>query len=196
MTELQNAMDNLIQMRRSVYPKEYTGEKIDDSIILKMLENADRAPTHKRTEPWRFQVFTGNGIARFAEFQSECYKKVTIQDGTFKQERFENLRTKPFEASHIISVGMKRDTSGSVPEWEELAAVFCAVQNIFLTATAYGIGCYLSTGGVTGFPEAKEFFGLEASDRLCGFLYFGMVKDINGPKSPRRPLSEKIKWNN
>jgi nitroreductase len=196
MTALQSALDTLIQMRRSVYPKEYTGEKIDDSIIMKMLEHADRAPTHKRTEPWRFQVFTGNGITTLAEFQAECYKKVTMQDSTFKQDRYENLKIKPFEASHIISVGMKRDISGSVPEWEELAAVFCAVENIFLTATAYGVGCYLSTGGVTGFPEAKEFFGLEQADRLCGFIYLGVVKDIAGPKSPRKPLSEKIKWNN
>ena len=63
-------------------------------------------------------------------------------------------------SSHIIAVGMKRDEKKSVPEVEEIGAVFCAIQNMYLTATAYGVGAYLSTGGITYFEEAKEFFGL------------------------------------
>ena len=64
-------------------------------------------------------------------------------------------------SSHIIAVGVKRDPKKSVPEIEEIGAVFCAIQNMYLTATAYGVGAYLSTGGITYFEEAKTFFGLE-----------------------------------
>ena len=186
-------VDQLIRQRRSVFPKDYTGEIVKDEIISQMLENANWAPTHKFTEPWRFVVFSGEGLKQLAAFQSECYKVVTTANDTYREDRYQSLQIKPMESSHIIAIGMKRDEAKRLPEWEELAAVFCAVQNMCLTATAYGIGCYLSTGGITNFEEAKSFFGLGPHDKLCGFLHVGIPKG-NVPDSRRKPVSEKVKW--
>src|SRR6478609_10777866 len=191
----ETVINKLIQQRRSVFPRDYTGEAVDDAIIRQMLENANWAPTHKLTEPWRFVVFSGEGLKKLAAFQSECYKKVTTADGTFKDDRYQNLMKKPFECSHIIAVGMKRDEKKGVPEIEEIGAVFCAVENMYLTATAYGIGCYLSTGGITSFEEAKEFFGLGKEDKLLGFLNIGMPKN-ELPERRRKAIAEKVKWVN
>jgi nitroreductase len=185
----------LIHNRRSVFPKDYSGERVADNIVRQMLENANWAPTHKLTEPWRFVVFTGEGLKKLAEFQGECYKRVTAKDGSFREERYQGLVTKPMQSSHIISVGMKRDEKKSVPELEELGAVFCAVQNMYLTATAYQVGCYLSSGGVTYFEEAKEFFGLGPDDKLLGFLNVGMPKGAIS-EGKRRPLDTKVRWVN
>jgi nitroreductase len=189
-------VNRLIRNRRSVFPKDYTGEKVEDAIIQQMLENANWAPTHKLTEPWRFIVFTGEGLKKLAEFQGACYKRVTEATGTFKEDRYQNLLVKPFECSHIIAIGLKRDEKKGVPEWEELAAVFCAVQNMYLTATAYGIGCYISTGGITNFEEAKEFFDLGPEDKLCGFLNVGMPKPGLTFGVKRKSINEKVKWIN
>jgi nitroreductase len=145
------------------------------------------------TEPWRFVVFKGDGLKKLAVFQSELYKKLTVADNSFKEERFQNLLTKPLLSSHIVAVGMKRDAKKSVPETEEIGAVFCAIQNMYLTATAYGVGAYLSTGGVTYFEEAKEFFGLGIEDRLIGFFHVGMPK-TDPPDSRRKPIADKVKW--
>ena len=145
--------------------------RLDDAIVHQMLKNANWAPTHKLTEPWRFVVFTGEGLSKLARISgAKLYKKVTMADNTFKEDRYQNLLTKPMLSSHIIAIGMKRDAKKSVPEIEEIGAVFCAVQNMYLTAAAYGIGAYLSTGGITYFEEAKEFFGLEKEDKLLGFF--------------------------
>lgn len=190
------AFERIVESRRSVFPKDYIPGRVDDSLVRRMLELADRAPTHKRTEPWRFTVFTGEGLKKLAAFQAECYKKVTGADGSFKEERYQNLLIKPMESSHIIAVGMKRDPLASVPEWEELGAVFCAIENIYLAATAFGVGCYLSTGGITNFEEAKEFFGLGPHDKLCGFIHLGRtaIYQSDLPVSKRKPLSEKMNW--
>ena len=96
-------------------------------------------------------------------------------------------------SSHIISVGMKRDPKESVPEVEEIGAVFCAVQNMYLTASAYGVGAYLSTGGITYFEEAKAFFDLGSKDRLLGFFHVGMPNRTAAP-GKRQPISQKVKW--
>lgn len=186
-------INQLIRQRRSVFPKDYTGAIVPDNIINQMLENANWAPNHKLTEPWRFVVFSGEGLKKLATFQSECYKQVTEAKGTFQEERYQSMKTKPLESSHIIAIGMKRDAAKRLPEWEELGAVFCAVQNMYLTATAYQVGCYLSTGGVTNFEEAKPFFGLGPEDKLCGFLHVGMPKGII-PDGRRKPVADKITW--
>jgi nitroreductase len=186
-------INSLIRSRRSIFPKDYTGEKVDDAIVQQMLENANWAPTHKFTEPWRFIVYTGEGRKKLAELQAAVYKKKTEADGTFKEERYQNLLIKPFESSHIILVFMKRDEKKSVPEIEEMGAVFCAIQNMYLTATAYGIGCYLSTGGVTFFEEANEAFGLSPHDKIVGFLNIGVPKHHN-QVSRRNPVEGKTVW--
>jgi nitroreductase len=185
--------NQLIKSRRSVYPKDYSGEKVDDAIIHQMLENANWAPTHKLTEPWRFVVFSGEGLKKLADFQGECYKRVTTANGTFREDRYNNLLAKPMECSHIIAVGMKRDEKKGVPEIEEIGAVFCAIENMYLTATVYGIGCYLSTGGITNFEEAKDFFGLGKEDKLLGFLNIGIPKGTL-PEGRRKSIEEKVKW--
>jgi len=188
-------INTLIKNRRSVFPKDYTGEKVDDTIIRQILENANWAPTHKLTEPWRFMVYTGEGLTKLAGIQAEVYKKVTEADGSFKEERYQNLLTKPMQSSHIILVYMKRDERKSLPEIEEAGAVFCAIQNMYLTATAYGVGCYLSTGGITYFEESKAAFGLLPDDRIIGFMHFGMPKNV-GVNRKRGPVDAKISWLN
>lgn len=183
----------LVKNRRSIFPKDYTDEKVDDFIIHQMLENANWAPTHKLTEPWRFVVFSGEGRKKLADFQSECYRQVTTAKGSFDEKKYDGLKVKPMEASHVIVIGMKRDEKKSLPEWEEIGAVFCAVENMYLTATAYGVGCYISTGGIINFEEAKVFFGLGKEDRLLGFLFVGMPKG-NVIEGKRKPIQEKVRW--
>ncbi len=186
-------LNEVIASRRSVFQQQYSGEQVNDAIVHQMLKNANWAPTHKLTEPWRFNVFTRGGLIKLAQFQGEIYKKVTRADNSFKEDRYQNLLTKPMQSSHIISIGMRRDPKKSVPEIEEIGAVFCAVQNMYLTATAYGVGAYLSTGGITYFEEAKDFFGLEKEDKLLGFFHVGVPK-MDLPKGNRKPIEQKVRW--
>ncbi|CAN5157214.1 hypothetical protein BH09BAC3_BH09BAC3_17070 [soil metagenome] len=186
-------VNQLIRQRRSIFSKDYTGERVKTQIVNQMLENANWAPNHKMTEPWRFVVFTGEGLKKLAEFQAACYKQVTSLDDSFKEDRYQSLLMKPLLSSHIIAVGVKRDESKRLPEVEEIGAVYCAIQNMYLTATAYGIGCYLSSGGITYFEEAKEFFGLGKDDKLLGFMHIGVPKgDV--PDGRRKSIDEKVKW--
>ena len=130
-----------------------------------------------------------------AEFQGDLYKKVTFKKGTYKETTHAKLMSKPLMASHIISIGLKRDPKQSIPEIEEILAIGCAIQNIYLTATSNNIGCYMSTGGVTYFDEAKEFFGLNREDKLLGFMYLGNT-DVKPFDGKRRPWQDKVRWEN
>lgn len=185
-------INRLIRNRRSVFPKQFeAGKHIPDQIVNQILENATWAPNHGHTEPWHFVVFTNEGLEKLANFQSELYKQSAGEK--FKEATYQNLQNNPLKASHVIAICMKRDPSKKHPEVEEIAAVACAVENIYLSVSAYGLGGYWTTGGVTYNEKAKPFFGLSQEDRLLGFFYIGYVA-VPSPEGKRKPLEEKVVW--
>ena len=185
-------LKRLLRNRRSVFPDQLeAGRKVPDETIRQILENATWAPNHGHTEPWHFVVFTGDGLKKLADFQSQMYKESTGEK--FKEASYQKLQKNPLLASHVIALCMKRDPNKKHPEIEEIEAVACAVQNIYLSVTAYGLGGYWTTGGVTYNEKAKTFFGLGEEDRLLGFFYIGYVA-VPSPPGKRKPLEEKVVW--
>ncbi len=185
--------DSLVRSRRSIFPASFTGEKVEDELVLQMLRNAHTAPTHGKTQPWRFVVFCEKGLKQFAQIQAEKYK-VSTPPEQFSQTKYEKLRTHPLKASHVIALIMKRQASEQIPEIEEIAAVACAVQNLALSAHAYGLGGYWSTGGITYHPDTKELFGLSEKDKLMGFFYLGVPVAELPPLWDRGSVEPLVNW--
>ncbi|SDL36392.1 Nitroreductase [Catalinimonas alkaloidigena] len=175
-------VNELIHERRSIFPKFYTGEPVDEAIIRQLLENANWAPTHKFTEPWRFQVFTGAALERIFTKMADMYP-----------DKATKLLGMPEVVSHLIAIIMHRDPNQAIPEVEEIAAVSCAVQNMYLTATAYDLGAYWSTGNGTYSEVMKQYLGLGEHDRLMGFFFVGH-HNMKNPKSIRKPIEDKVTW--
>ncbi|MGF7079620.1 cation diffusion facilitator family transporter [Mucilaginibacter sp. UYCu711] len=186
-------LNKIIKHRRSIYPYQYEkGKRIPDEIIRQILENAIRAPNHKQTEPWRFKVFTSEGLKYFGDLQASLYNQYS--GDTFNEDRHRKMREYPLMSSHIISIGMCREATGKLPEIEEIEAMACAVQNMFLSVTAYGLGSYWTTAGITYFEEAKPYFGLQPKDKLLGFFYIGYPAKPIIAVSKRNPLEASTEW--
>lgn len=182
----------LARSRRSTFPDQFVpGKRVDDAIIKEILTNATWAPNHGKQEPWQFIVFTGDGLQKLADFQSRLYKELSGEN--FKEITYTKLQQNPLKASHIIAIGMKRTGNKNIPETEDIAAVSCAVQNMYLSVTAFGLGGYWTTGGVTYRDEAKPFFGLGEQDKLLGFFYIGHIA-FPSTGATRLPLEEKVSW--
>lgn len=172
-------LNSIIRNRRMVKPEFFSGEPVEEELIFKLLENARWAPTHGLTQPWRFTVYSGDGLVYLAESQARIYKAVTSSE-KFNPKKYEKLKARPLMASAVIAICMKRQESGKIPSVEEAASVACAVQNMCLTATAMGIASYWSSGGVTYTKELKDFLELGEKDKCFGFLYLGKtVLDIS-----------------
>ena len=65
---------------------------------------------------------------------------------------------------------------------------------MFLSVTAYGLGSYWSSAGITYMEAAKPYFNLESNDKLLGFFYIGYVAKPYTKDSKRRPIQEKVIW--
>jgi nitroreductase len=180
----------LIRQRRAIFPKTYNDKPISQTLIEEILENANWAPTHRLTEPWRFKVFTGASLARLGQYLADWYKNNTPAD-SFSEKKYEKNLQNPQRSACVIAICMQRDPEERVPEWEEIAAVACAVQNMWLTCTAYDIGCYWSTPRAA--LEADEFLGLQSGERCLGLFYMG-YHDLPELPGKRSPISEKVEW--
>jgi nitroreductase len=83
--------------------------------------------------------------------------------------------------------------SNKFPEWEDIAAVACAVQNINLIAASYGLGSYWTSGMVTLHENTVNFVELESPAKTLGFLYIGYPKN-DYPTSTRKDWQLKVDW--
>lgn len=185
-----NNITQLIRSRRSVFPAMYKAQPIPKEILEEALENANWAPTHRLTEPWRFKVFNGNALQQLSDYLGDYYESNTPSD-KFSSIKLKKTRKKPLQSGAVIAICMQRDPEERVPEWEEIAAVACAVHNMSLTLFAKGIGNYWSSP--KSILEAKEFLGLKEGERCLGLLYMGYF-DNPGLEGKRKPIQDKVEW--
>ncbi len=183
-------VSELIRKRRAIFPKTYNKRPISRDVIEEVLENANWAPTHKLTQPWRFKVFVGQKLQELGDYMSSFYKENTPAE-RFSEVKYNKLLSNPARSACVIAICMQRDSKEQIPEWEEIASVACAVQNMWLTCTAHDIGCYWSTPQAA--LEARDFLGLEEGERCLGLFYMGR-HDLPELPGKRTPIERKARW--
>lgn len=182
----------LIKNRRTIYPEQFSTRKIHKEQIELLLNNAIWAPTHGNTQPWKFTVFTENSKTDLSDFLADLYLKKTpkeLQD----DNKLSKFLTRPQLSSAVIAVSLKRDLTHKIKEVEEIEAVACAIQNILLSATAYGIGSFWSTPKFIYEKETNEFLGLTEEDKCLGIIYLG-YPTIDWPQHHRKPIEYITEW--
>ena len=182
----------VIRNRRSIAPEKFSSRKVHREQIELMLNNAIWAPTHGLTQPWRFRVFLGEGMESIRRFIPELYRTTTAPE-KFNQAKFDRMALRLQRASAVIAVCMQRDPSGKIDEVEEIEAVACAVQNLMLTATAYGLGTFWSTPKLLNHAVCHQFLELIESDRCLGLVYVGYPEG-EWPEQHRKPLEYVATW--
>ena len=70
----------LIRERRTIYPEQFNDRKVHIEQIELILNNAQWAPTHGNTQPWRFQVFTEDARTSLSDFLSKTYIELTPKE--------------------------------------------------------------------------------------------------------------------
>ena len=180
----------VISQRRAVYPAQFNQEVVSPEELETLFEAANWAPTHRRTEPWRFKVFySESSRTLLGEFLEATYRRTVEQPSETKAVK---IAQKPLQSAAVIAICMRRDPNLSVPEWEEVAATAMAVQNLWLQASAMGIGGYWSS------PALKDHMGehidLEEGERCLGFFYLGKYDGELEPGQRGTSGVEKVQW--
>jgi len=188
-------IEEIIKSRRSVYTNQFSGEKISKERIENMLELANWAPNHLHTEPWRFQVYSGNGLRDLMAHMAELYKKHTPEE-KFSPAKLDKYEKRLDQVSHAIVINVHYDQKKRVPEIEESNAVACAVQNLWLAITqTENIRGYWSTGPLVYSDDMAFWLGLQDNEKCMGIFYLGMLKEDAIPaQSTRGNVADKTTW--
>lgn len=182
----------VIKDRRTIFPEQFSERKVHREQVELLLNNAIWAPTHGNTQPWRFKVFMDEGRQRLADFLSNLYVQTT-EEKSFNTVKFKRMQDRPLQASAAIAVCMERQKEEKILEIEEIEAVACAVQNMYLTCTAYGLAGFWSTPKLIYRSEMNNFLGLGEKDACLGLFYVGYPA-IEWPKGHRKPIEYVSEW--
>ncbi|MFA0964116.1 nitroreductase [Roseivirga sp. BDSF3-8] len=183
-------VSRLIRERRSVFADDYLPEPVPDRVLEEILINGTWAPTYKMTEPWRFIVLGDAERERYGGFMADYYR-ARLSEADFPAERYEQAKLYPQKAGALVAIIFRRNQKIEISEWEELAAVACAVQNMYLSCTAYGLGGYWDTCGAA--QAYGEHLSLEDNERSLGFFYMGYYdRQLFKSKKRRTPLHKKL----
>ncbi len=182
----------LIRNRRTIYPEQFSDRKVHKEQIELILQNAQWAPTHGNTQPWRFHVFMDQSKERLSQFLGTTYLALTPKE-LQNDAKLAKLMRRPILSSAVIAVSMSRQKEKKIPEIEEVEAVACAIQNMHLTCTAYDIGLFWSTPKLIYSKEMNDFLGLSEEDKCLGLIYLG-YPNIEWPESHRIPLEYHTQW--
>ncbi|MDJ0836051.1 MAG: nitroreductase [Acidobacteriota bacterium] len=185
-TEAQIILD-AIRNRRTMPFMKVKPDPIAEEHLSLILEAANWAPSHRHTEPWRFVIFQGEGRARLGDLLAETYKAAA--GDKFLERKYQKSRNRCAHVPVAMAILMK--PKGVNPEFEEILAVGCAVQNMHLAAQSLGIGCSWSTPALVDHPDVRTFFQLEEGERCLGFYYMGYAADPF-PPSKRGDVNDKV----
>ncbi|MGB0112970.1 MAG: nitroreductase family protein [Ilumatobacteraceae bacterium] len=126
------------------------------------------APNHKKTWPWRFALFTGDGRSTFGESMADDMVAADFgDDGKRAKTRIKYLRTPA-----TLVVGCAPHDNEMLHD-ENRDAVAAGIQNLLLGATTLGLASFWSTPALTQPAATLELCGFDPEDRIVGVIYLG-----------------------
>ena len=186
-----NNLSHIIRSRRTIKPHNYSDKPIRKEIIEEIIENANWAPSHGRTYPWRFFVHSIEARKSLADTLGTIYCEITRKEG-FRENKLAGLKQNILNAPVTITIALERDKTGKITEIDEVMAVACAVQNMHLTATAFGLGGFWSTNIAAISDRYRDHLGMSDGDKALGLFFIGYPK--SWPDANRGPTDDICTW--
>jgi len=201
-------LENILN-RRTIFPKDCKENQVIKKTELEtILEAANWAPTHNKTEPWRYIIYQGStAISSYLDFLDDYYQSI---EENIAENELEKYRKKmsgarkdwPNKCCALIIIAMRRqqpDEGGSrMPEWEEICAVAMSVQNMHLVATSMEdiAGFWSSHTWCKRARDSKEmrnYLNLESDeDRVFGAFLLGRYDKSKRFRSSRNSIWQKV----
>jgi 5,6-dimethylbenzimidazole synthase len=175
----------------------FIDKKIPDDLLVKILNAAHHAPSVGYSQPWDF-IIIKNKATRLKvknSFILEREKSISLLDNDLdKQDKYIKLKLEGILESDInICVTYDPERFGpfilgrtSIPETGEYS-VCCAIQNLWLTARAEGIG--VGWVSILSLDDLRKILGIPNHVKPIAYLCLGHVN-----KFEDRPDLERVGW--
>lgn len=174
------AVHAVIRSRRDVR-EQFLPDPIPDDVLRRILEAAHHAPSVGFMQPWNFILIRDRGRreAVHRAFEAANAEAATMfpadRQGTYRALKLEGIRKAPLN----IAVTCDRRRGGPVVLGRthnaemDLYSTVCAVQNLWLAASAEGVG--VGWVSIYGEPELRAILALPDHVTLVAYLCIGRL---------------------
>ncbi len=174
---------DVINRRRDVRG-EFTGEPVPDDVLRRVLTAAHRAPSVGMSQPWDFVLVRDGGTRR--RFREHVRSERDVFAAGLEGERAETFSRIKVEGVVESSLGVvvtyDGDRGGPAVLGRHaiadagLYSVCLAIQNLWLAATAEGLG----VGWVSFYREEflRDLLGIPSGVRPVAWLCLGPVREL------------------
>jgi 5,6-dimethylbenzimidazole synthase len=194
----------VIHRRRDVRGQ-FTGEPVPNEVLLRLLEAAHAAPSVGLTQPWDFVVVT-DPVSRLRFFDHVQAERACFAASlpTARRELFSTIKIEGIlesTLSIVVTYDPTRGAPGVIGRHTiadaGLYSVCLAIENLWLAATAEGLG----VGWVSFYrePFVRELLGIPPHVRPVAWLCVGPVTHLEDAPDlervgwrARRPLAEAL----
>jgi nitroreductase len=179
--------DNFSELVRSRRTSMIVDQERDvpTDLVAELCGLATWAPNHKRTWPWRFALFTGDGRARLGDAMADEMERVGFGDDTKRAK----TRTKYLRTPATLVVGCAPHDNDML-HTENRDAVAAGIQNVLLGATALGLASFWSSPALERPKAVLDLCEFDPDDRLVGIIYLGWsAQHCPAPERPQVPIA-------
>ena len=173
--------------RRSIVVRNMAEPGPTDEDLEKILRAGMRVPDHGRLTPWRFIVIRGDARDKMGKILGSAFRQANPdcidEQVEIEEERFAR-------APIVIAVISRTVPEHKIPEWEQVLSSGAACQNMLISALGMGYAAQWITEWCAYDDNVKSALGLEANDKIAGFMYFGSRTE--DPTDRQRPDYEDI----
>ena len=154
-------------------------------VVRELCALASWAPNHKKTWPWRFALFSGDGRARLGETMTADMVAIGFGD----EVKRDKTRVRYLRTPATLVVGCTPHDNETL-HLENRDTVAAGIQNMLLGGTAIGLATFWSTPALLQPPQVLELCGFDAQDRIIGIIYLGWATaECATPERPDVPIT-------
>ncbi|MDQ7049765.1 MAG: nitroreductase [Enterobacterales bacterium] len=155
------------------------GQALTKEQLETLFQAAFRAPDHAQLKPWRYQVYSGQSLAKLGDYFIEASKAESETQLT--SEQLEKIHNKALRAPTLIVAYLSPKEHPKVPHVEQVLSLGASIQNLLMAAHFLGVGAIWRSGKLCFNPHLAKLLGLKTHESLLGFIYLG---EKEGTKRP------------
>lgn len=194
-------LEEAITTQRAI--RRLTDAPVDDALVLRLLELAQKAPTGSNAQNWEFVVVKDRAVKEALGRLNAGAWRLYGGIGRWiarKDPRMQKiLNAVQWQADHFadVPVVVVFCLRGPRAPWPPLAAtsyygsIYPSVQNLLLAARSVGLGAALITLPLWSTFLARRALGLPWSVNPCAVVPLGWPRGKYGPTT-RRPVGEVV----
>lgn len=179
-----------LNARRSTPARQLSEPAPDAAAVERMLAAAVQVPDHGRRVPWRFIRIAGDARRQLGDALAARALELDPQAGEARIEKDRNRFGSPL----VLVVVARLGEDPKIPASERFSTASCVCFALLQAAQGCGFGAQWLTGWPAYDEKMLRLLGLDADERVAGFIHLGTAHSPPPERERPDPLALLTDW--